>query len=230
MARTISFWSIVVCSLLVIAFITSLSLLVASIIKLLSNVIIPTVHVSKHSDITPYQDNYTVNFTDLHFFMDETNTSNFSPSQVFLNKNDFLAYSHTCNINNDTCGIYKANITQGTRCYHYSYKKQTFVDCLKYCKNYSSCFYLINPIPHINVVRQNIDGDDTYWVGIFKSVSNYWVDLDNSNVTKVYDLYPSSYCAYIGFHTEEPWSSYYCDTPRYCLCGGTKQEAVLNPK
>nr|UTK45510.1 envelope glycoprotein 42 [Equid gammaherpesvirus 5]UTK45589.1 envelope glycoprotein 42 [Equid gammaherpesvirus 5]UTK45668.1 envelope glycoprotein 42 [Equid gammaherpesvirus 5]UTK45747.1 envelope glycoprotein 42 [Equid gammaherpesvirus 5] len=226
MARNISFWSIVVCSLLVIAFITSLSLLVASIIKLLSNVIIPTVHVSKHSDITPYQDNYTVNFTNLHFFMDESNGSVPLPSQVFLKGNNFSSYSHTCNVS-QYCNTHNATITQGTKCYYLSKIKHTFVGCLQYCKQYSPCYYLINPITHINVVRQNINATDTYWVGIFKSGLNYWVDLDNLNVTSVYDLFPSSYCAYIGFYTEEPWSAYYCNTPRYCLCGGTKQEAVV---
>ncbi|UTM05375.1 envelope glycoprotein 42 [Equid gammaherpesvirus 2] len=221
MAKKLNFTSCLIFTSCFTAFIVSLCLLVSSCVNLVNDVIIPSVHMSRRADITPFIDNYTINFTDLHFFTDETNASVPQPEAIFINSNNFSLYAHNCSAR-DNCSVHNASITQEGRCYHYSRAKYTFAGCLEFCKSYSPCYYLINPQKHMTAVRQNINESDTYWVGIFKSPKNTWVDLDNSSVTGVYDLYEDSYCAYIGLYTEVPWPSFYCDTPRHCLCGGSK--------
>nr|BEG23045.1 homolog of EHV2 E7A envelope glycoprotein 42 [Macronycteris gammaherpesvirus 1] len=216
--------SVVTILLLFLGTAISIALLISTFLNLFSGFHVGSFLITHHKEINPEtQKNFEINWDDIVF--DQLNEKNqsvplnpniFSPK---LNVSKYTAATKCTNCTGVNATFYAPN-----RCFFLTEKTYRFSECFEACANISSCYYLINPGSWLFLIRGKIEQLKTYWVGVFKS-NGMWKTLKGDQVPEVYDVF-NSYCAYIGHYTDSPWSSFFCDTPRHCLCGGVKSITV----
>nr|BEG23124.1 homolog of EHV2 E7A envelope glycoprotein 42 [Macronycteris gammaherpesvirus 1] len=199
----------------------SIALLISTFLNLFSGFRVGSFLITHHKEINP--ETHTkkdINWDDIVFnTLNEKNQSVPLNPNIFLPKLNVSQYTNATKCTNCT-GVLNASLYVPNRCFFFTKNQYSFEECFEACANISSCYYLISPGSWLSLIRKDIEQFKTYWVGVFKS-NGKWVNLKGEQVLGVYDVF-NSHCAYIGHYTESPWSSFFCDTPRHCLCGGVK--------
>ncbi|AMA67406.1 envelope glycoprotein 42 [Vespertilionid gammaherpesvirus 1] len=227
MAEHISVYKIVLLiSSLTIA-ITCMTLSVSSIVTLYtSGVTLGTFIMTHHQEIgAVYEKPEEIDWDNVAFT--KLSERHYMPSRHRTPKlyTNVEKYKAKCS----NCSRETATIALPNRCFSFTKEKHNFMECFEVCQKQNQCYQFANPGNDIEFIRGVMNDSTTYWVGIFKTgSSNEWTDLKGYTNITVHDIF-NSYCAYIGRYTEIPWSAYFCDSPRPCLCGGSVSITTYNP-
>ncbi|BBB06502.1 hypothetical protein [Rhinolophus gammaherpesvirus 1] len=198
---------------------SSFVLLFSSLLNLYTSVRVRSFVITHHDEINPETEHLNYIDWDKIMFQHSEDSNVLLPASIDTFFPD-LKINQTATNGSYQCNQTDASFSFTNRCYYITPAKYSFLDCFVTCDNYSQNYYFISPESNLQFIRQNLNRFETVWVGVFKSKYNKWQNLKGHAVS-VHDVF-NSYCAYIGYYTDSPWSSYFCDTPRPCLCGGIK--------
>lgn len=143
----------------------------------------------------------------------------FSPPEIIVRPHEFKPDLEKAKPSCYSCNRRKASYLYRGMCFYVTNETFPFEDCFAVCRQVGPCYHFFYPTSDYSaVVRLNLKRD-TVWTGAFKQVSKgTWTDVFGGQ-TPVLDIY-GSYCSYMSQADLIPRSYYYCDFPRYCLCGG----------
>lgn len=145
--------------------------------------------------------------------------SNFTIPEIIVTPHDFKPDLEKAKPSCYACNRRIASYLYRGRCFYVTNETYAFDDCFTACRQVGPCYHFFYPTAETSaVVRMNLKSE-TVWTGAFKRESGgNWTDVFGAQ-TQVLDIY-GSYCSYMSKADIVPRSYYYCNYPRYCLCGG----------